>query len=445
MFQTLKSDSAPWLPQSEIEIAQIREQLNRLLVHPLFHQSKRYPAVLQYVVEQTLLRNADRIKERSIGVDVFDREASYDTNADPIVRLTVSEIRKRLALYYFDQTHAGELQIELPTGSYVPVFHKPAVLGGPVQTSAHSELGSDPAFDATSPAPLRVVEEQTASRQVSAPAKTPHSRWRIASWSAICAALILIAGLGVGFWRHMLPRPGSHSRVEVNSLDKFWSPIIAAPGIATFCIGEPNIQDDTGSSSAQQSLLKKYNLSGHLAVGDVVTLTSLSAALQARGKPFYISTSSQASFTQLRAGPVILIGALDNTWTERLTQNLRFHFSTPSGTTMNSIDSIVDRRNPTQFQWSIALNTPYQKIAKDYAIIARFYDGTIDQPTVLVAGITEAGTESAGELLSNPNYFAALLKQAPDNWQNMNMEAVIETEVFGGHPGPPRILAVEFW
>ena len=109
-------------PVSVPDPAAIREQLVRLLAHPLFANSKRYPALLAYVVEQTLLGNASDLKERSIGIEVFGREPSYDANADPIVRITAGEVRKRLSQYYYDATHQGELVIELPVGSYVPVF-----------------------------------------------------------------------------------------------------------------------------------------------------------------------------------------------------------------------------------------------------------------------------------------------------------------------------------
>lgn len=109
----------------------IREQLDRLLVHPLFANSKRYPALLAYTVEQTLLGNAAELKERSIGVEVFGRAPSYDANADPVVRITAGEVRKRLSQYYYDSTHDGELVIELPTGSYVPVFRASSLLKSP--------------------------------------------------------------------------------------------------------------------------------------------------------------------------------------------------------------------------------------------------------------------------------------------------------------------------
>src|ERR1700730_8657637 len=105
-----------------IETPRIREQLERLLVHPLFANSKRYPALLANAVEQTLLGNAADLKERSIGVEVFGRSPTYDANADPVVRITAGEVRKRLTQYYYETSHRGELVIELPTGSYIPAF-----------------------------------------------------------------------------------------------------------------------------------------------------------------------------------------------------------------------------------------------------------------------------------------------------------------------------------
>src|ERR1700733_2261390 len=110
-------------PASVPDPAAIREQVERLLAHPLFANSKRYPALLAYVVEQTLLGSAADLKERSIGIEVFGRSPSYDANADPVVRITAGEVRKRLSQYYYDSAHGGELVVELPIGSYVPLFH----------------------------------------------------------------------------------------------------------------------------------------------------------------------------------------------------------------------------------------------------------------------------------------------------------------------------------
>src|SRR6202035_3867546 len=113
------------LAESQPSAVLVREQLRRLVAHPLFTNSKRYPVLLTYTVEQTLLGNAGDLKERTIGVEAFGREPNYDVNLDPVVRTTAAEVRKRLIQYYYSPDHAKELIIELPVGSYVPSFREP--------------------------------------------------------------------------------------------------------------------------------------------------------------------------------------------------------------------------------------------------------------------------------------------------------------------------------
>src|SRR5450755_3799314 len=107
---------------TEAERDAIRKQLERMLANPLFKNSKRYPNLLRYIVEHTLLGAASELKERNLGVQVFGRELDYDTNADPIVRATAGEIRKRIAQYYHEHGHEAEVRIDLLPGSYVPGF-----------------------------------------------------------------------------------------------------------------------------------------------------------------------------------------------------------------------------------------------------------------------------------------------------------------------------------
>src|SRR6202040_2862929 len=149
----------PLSPQSEKELngaestpnpVMIREQLRRLLAPSLFTNSKRYPVLLAYTVEQTLDGNADQLKERTIGVEAFGREPTYDVNLNPVVRTTAAEVRKRLIQYYYSPDHAGELVIELPLGSYVPSFrelahHSSALADTPGATEHVESLQQRPA------------------------------------------------------------------------------------------------------------------------------------------------------------------------------------------------------------------------------------------------------------------------------------------------------------
>src|ERR1700741_3013680 len=104
----------------------VRDELDRLLASPYFNQSRRFPNFLRFVVEHALAGEADHIKERTLGIEIFGRDAGYATATDPIVRVTAAEIRKRVAQYYQDPAHKHELRISLPSGSYVPHFHWPS-------------------------------------------------------------------------------------------------------------------------------------------------------------------------------------------------------------------------------------------------------------------------------------------------------------------------------
>src|SRR5258708_20926419 len=117
------------LSQSEIIPAAVREQLELLVQDPVFRSSKRSVQFLRYVVGQTLEGWADQIKERTIGVEVFGRNPSYDTNLDHVVRTAAIELRKRLAVYYGDERHRSELHTSLVPGSYIPRFTYPAQSG----------------------------------------------------------------------------------------------------------------------------------------------------------------------------------------------------------------------------------------------------------------------------------------------------------------------------
>src|SRR5438067_10314283 len=131
-MESLRTPESPQVPYREPERAAIRQQLERLLANPLFKNSKRYPNLLRYVVEHTLEGNPGELKERNLGVEVFGREPNYDTNADPIVRATAGEIRKRIAQYYHEHGHESEIRIDLSPGSYVPEFEIPAAKPAPV-------------------------------------------------------------------------------------------------------------------------------------------------------------------------------------------------------------------------------------------------------------------------------------------------------------------------
>ncbi|HSR05537.1 MAG TPA: hypothetical protein VLM42_00180 [Bryobacteraceae bacterium] len=93
------------MPETAEQREAVRQQLARILESHLFVYSKRSAKLLQFTVEAVLTGQAEHVKERSLGIDVFQRVPDYDTNRDPVVRTTAVEIRKRIAQYYQEPAH----------------------------------------------------------------------------------------------------------------------------------------------------------------------------------------------------------------------------------------------------------------------------------------------------------------------------------------------------
>ncbi|NKB37043.1 MAG: hypothetical protein GKR93_07695 [Gammaproteobacteria bacterium] len=104
------------------EIILIRENLNKILNDELFFQSQRQSRFLQYVVEQTLTDNAKSLNQYSIGIDVFDRDSSFDPSIDSIVRVEAGRLRSKLRDYYTDAGNTDRVLIEIRKGRYAPSF-----------------------------------------------------------------------------------------------------------------------------------------------------------------------------------------------------------------------------------------------------------------------------------------------------------------------------------
>jgi TolB-like protein len=125
---------------------QIKGQLERMLASPVFATATRLRAFLRYVVERTLAGDAASLKEYAIGVDVFERDETYDPRIDSIVRVEAGRLRAKLEEYYGREGAVDPIIINVARGSYVPVFTRRAEPGSiaPMETVA-PEASAGPA------------------------------------------------------------------------------------------------------------------------------------------------------------------------------------------------------------------------------------------------------------------------------------------------------------
>jgi hypothetical protein len=397
---------------SEPESTAILEQLERILANPLFRNSKRYPNLLRYVVEQTLQGQTSQLKERTLGIEVFGRDPDYDTNLDPVVRTSAGEIRKRIAQYYHEQGRENEIRIDLPLGSYVPEIRMPAAVSGALPAPAPPallQLTESPAIE-----PPSVLLGRQATRM---------RRWAPAALALVSVALLL--------WF----KPWKTK----TTLEKFWTPVVEVANPVLLCVGpDPNVRVVDAGATGGTAAPSPSNIA--VALRDVTTIARVAGVLQVLGKPYRIRAQSATSFADLRDGPVVLIGAFNNDWTIRLTGVQRFNFEQDS-----DFRWIADRRNPSRKDWAVNLTTPLAELVEDYALISRLLDPTTDRMVVVAAGLRGYGTTAAGEFLTSPEYLASIAKGAPKNWEHKNLQVVLATKVINGNSGPPRVVAANFW
>lgn len=381
------------LPLSDANRSQIREQLKRLLADRLFQHSKRYGSMLQYIVQHALEGKPDHVKERTIGLEVFGRDPDYDTNSDPVVRVTATELRKRIAQYYVDPKHAAELRIDMPAGSYVPEFRLPT----PSPVAAKGNLA------------LRL-------------------------WPLYLLVAVLVAGLSL--W--LKPREAN------TTLDWFWRPVLNSHGDVLICVAPPRPASAYSKDTEQAVTLRDLHFLGteDVAISDLITVSKIAGYLTLHGKPYDIRNYRSANLADLRERPSVIVGGFNNEWAIRLLGELRFSYQQDEN---RGLLWIQDKQDTAQRNWCIDLNLPYKELKEDYAIISRVLHPTTEQMFVSVSGITKIGTIAAGEFLISESNMQLLFQEFPQARQSRNLQVVLATKVIQGNSGPSRIVASAFW
>lgn len=411
-----------WSSKSDQEKISVREQLERVLGHHSFKNSKRCPALLRYIVEHAVNgSDTASLKERTLGIEVFGRSLDYDTNTDPIVRATATEIRKRLAQYYHEPGHESEMVIDLPAGSYAPEF-RPAI-----------RMASVP---------------QVVSIASSAPFQWSAALRLTAFVAVLCVAIVAI---GAGIWR---------VAAQPTPLDEFWNPLVESSsstvliGVSAGWCGQPTtsgapadslpIPVRPGTAPPPQESGRPCSGIQRMAYHDAIAMAKVAGVVQSKGKDFEIRPTATIDYTELQKQPVVFIG-LGSGWAVHIESQMRYRFKFDSG---RNLTEIVDTKAPNENYWGIPIfwqDLPSGQLTRDYGLISRLTDPVTKQSVVVVAGAGAPGTIAAANFLSDPKYMRDVLDKAPKGWSKKNLQVVIETDVINGRSGPPTYIASQFW
>jgi len=103
---------------------EVRSELAKVLASSFFSTADRMRRFLRLVVEETLEGRGDNLNELLLGMAVYDRDKKFDPRVDSIVRVDAGRLRAKLREFYASDGAGGSIRIEIPKGSYKPMFKR---------------------------------------------------------------------------------------------------------------------------------------------------------------------------------------------------------------------------------------------------------------------------------------------------------------------------------
>src|SRR3984893_3806158 len=99
--------------------------VQRIVSSPPFQKSNRLRDLLQFITEQTIHGKAHELTEQHIGNALFHKPSDYSPLEDSSVRVNARQLRLKLHEYFNEEGRNEPLILDIPKGSYAPVFRTP--------------------------------------------------------------------------------------------------------------------------------------------------------------------------------------------------------------------------------------------------------------------------------------------------------------------------------
>jgi hypothetical protein len=275
-----------------VEVDEARAQIERLAASKTFETSEVHRRLLHYLAEKSLAGEGDRLKEYIVGLEAFGKPSTYDPKQDSIVRLQVSRLRQKLAVYYQNEANGDNVLISLPKGGFKLNF-----------------------------------EPRAASPAEPAPAD-PQQRIR---WLTLALAVAILWALATSILLvrvHRQNEPSAESWTP--ELESLWQPFLDSKRALVVCLGTPLFvrfpafgffRDPKANDWAEvekseriavarkalgdRELLPSYNFTG---AGEASAAFMLAKLLATRHRDLQVTRSNILSWQQVADENVIFIG-----------------------------------------------------------------------------------------------------------------------------------------
>lgn len=448
---------------------EVRHALERILASKYFVNAHKKKDFLRVICDFYLEGRAHELNEHILGFDVFGRAGDFNPSADPIVRVVAHEIRKKLEAYYQKEGASDPVRLEIPAGSYQPVFTQ-RVIEAPAQSEVEAKI----------PPPRRrlglviglsvvvlclaiLLAHQALTRQQlqqkvaeAERARDPALRGDV--WAAFLKdaspPLVILSNPPV----LRFTNPSDPAALTKDSIDL---PPQTAVALKDKFVTNPevSIRESSGPAGdgldgASNSVVIERNriprlilsTNSYTGMGEAIGLHYLTDFFGKASRSILLKQSRTLNADDLKKHNVILLGGVwVNEWSSKLTATDDFVFTGKA---------TVENRNPQpgeEREYIPQFDGRTGSLLVDYALITVKPNISDANQVMLLAGVYSQGTEAAAEYVTDQNYLDQLndqlnqrIKRSPESSTQppRYFQALLKVGVENGIPTTISILAL---
>jgi hypothetical protein len=463
----------------------VDQVLSRVLSSKYFAHAPKKQKFLRLICDFYLNGRAGELNEYLIGREVFDRDEGYNPASDPIVRVGAHDVRKKLDLYYKRDGANDEIRLDIPIGSYEPIFiriHKDRV---PSEEPDQKNI-DQPSSLKPSSAEERAIETEAmgasgvtgATRGVRAATSSPENiisslNSRLRMLYSLLA--VLVTAISILAYPHLWPRQQVSGAISPNAYANpgpVWEPFLKSGDSVLLVLSNPLVYRLMNVGDTEISIKNSVELPpdkasilnvvmrDHFAVlnsppnprlvlsidtytglGEAIGVTHVTDLLRTAGKSVAVKRSRTVSAEDMKEHHVVLFGSVwANEWSGKLPSVEVFQITGQATIKNLNPQPGEEREYRSKFDESTGL------LLEDYALVTIKPNISNPNLVMILAGLRSAGTEAAAEYVTSNNHLSdlnrRLLKMGRNNGPPRSFQALLKVGVENGIPTTISLIAL---
>jgi hypothetical protein len=452
------------ISESKEDVAALRLHLQEIIEGRAFKGSHRSGQFLAYVVERAIAGHFESLKERVIGIELFGRVPSYDTGEDAIVRVTASDVRKRLLQHYGESGTSSKFRLSLPSGSYIPEITR--IHNNGDSTRGEAANGSRPSATSTREGSVSHFESDAVHAEKAGDSQAVGAKGvyeATARRHRLLYIAVVLLSLNLILWGFVSYRSPRANVAGVPVLP--WSALFTSSHPTHLITSDPNIvlvQEITGSEiSVSDYANRKYIPEPNTLPPEVLRLchiilwgdnsaaavdppiaVGIAALAQSGARTIDARASRSIQLSELKTDDnfIFLGSPRSDPWSSLFKDQLDFSFTFDHA----SGQEILHNVHPHQGEQSDYVPTAEGwATGRSYAIIAFIQNPDQNGQVLLLAGANGEGTEAAGRLVTDIPRLSAALDHCGihSGLPLKHFEMLLELNTMAGSPNEVEVAA----